>query len=204
MRRSLIAALLAAVGVAALLLLADALTYTPRPPIANLSVPSDDEAAHRAEIERATGPVNDWPAYLQVVREICDDDEQGFALTAAVFADKGDLDAFRINVRHACPDRSDEVEEMLRMTSVDPCVNPTTDSQRRIAEASGCFASPTNSPVPDPSTPPIVYSVLGSAERVSVSVQTATGTDYVEGADAAAPPGLQHPWARQRADLRQK
>ncbi len=69
-----------------------------------------DEAAHRAAYEEALGhPVGDWGTSLELGREFCGYDEYEFGLQAAVMADAGQLETFRLHVEFLCPDRLDEV-----------------------------------------------------------------------------------------------
>lgn len=74
---------------------------------------SVDEDAWRADVEAEQGgPLTDWATYRDVWTEVCDKDEQAFALFVAVGLDQGEtLDHIRLNVRHACPDRLVEVED---------------------------------------------------------------------------------------------
>jgi hypothetical protein len=73
---------------------------------------SVDEEAWRADVEAELGaPVADWAMYRDVWTDVCDDDEDAFALFVAVGLDQGEsLDQMRTNIKHACPDRLVEVE----------------------------------------------------------------------------------------------
>lgn len=86
--------------------------------------------------------MSDWPAYLDAVRDICDQDDETFGYSAALQADKGELDTFKINVRHVCPDRVDDIDKASEAISEveRACENPDeSESARRMAEAVGCL-----------------------------------------------------------------
>lgn len=104
-----------------------------------------DEDAWRADVEEEQGQaVGDWPTYRDVWVRTCEGSETGFGLFIATALDGGyTLDSLRLNVRHACPDRLDELEETQAgiddtRQACDVTPADRTDEQARLAEALGC------------------------------------------------------------------
>src|SRR5688572_14345888 len=74
-----------------------------------------DEVEWQQDVEQELGqPVSDWPAYRDVWVDTCEEDDGVFDLFVAGIMDEGtSVDVIRTNVRHACPDRLEQVEETL-------------------------------------------------------------------------------------------
>ncbi len=101
--------------------------------------PEYDEAAHRADVERVQGHrVGDWPAYLAEVRKVCGMSDQAFGYVVALNKDGGTLERLRVDVHHVCPEREEQLGKETQELSKDPCASPSTDAERRVAEAMGC------------------------------------------------------------------
>lgn len=84
-----------------------------------------NERAWRAADERVIGhAMVDWPKYKRVVLDWCDDDDNGFNLLVAMEMDdpatgnvQSEKALLRTDVRYACPDRSDDLEQAFRLSS---------------------------------------------------------------------------------------
>ena len=73
---------------------------------------ASEDRRFRAGVEQEAGaPVADWPAFLEIGRDVCDDDDETFALDVATFHDQGDLGQLKLIVRHLCPNRAPEIAE---------------------------------------------------------------------------------------------
>jgi len=81
---------------------------------------ASEERTFRTAVEREAGaPVADWPAFIEIGRAVCDDDEETFALDVATFHAQDDLGQLKLIVRHLCPDRAPEIavaQEELGLT----------------------------------------------------------------------------------------
>ena len=81
---------------------------------------ASEERTFRTAVEREAGaPVADWPAFIEIGRDVCDDDEETFALDVATFHAQDDLGQLKLIVRHLCPDRAPEIavaQEELGLT----------------------------------------------------------------------------------------
>jgi len=76
------------------------------------SAPAYDERAHRAEAEKANGPVDDWPKLRDNMRALCTSPAELFAFSVGANYSAGfDVD---IHIRHLCPDRLDEARMVGR------------------------------------------------------------------------------------------
>lgn len=70
--------------------------------------PLYDEAAHRADVEAARGPVADWPKLRDNMRALCQVPPEQFATVVQLNAGAGiDLG---VHIRHLCPDRLSEAQ----------------------------------------------------------------------------------------------
>ncbi len=104
-----------------------------------------DERAWRSDIEAELGsPIGKWEQFRDVWIDVCDENDEGFRSFIAVALDGGDsVDSLRTNVRHACPDRLEELEALrsdlasIRNVCEVP-VDERTEDQDLIAEAMGC------------------------------------------------------------------
>jgi hypothetical protein len=105
---------------------------------------ASEDRRFRAAIEQDAGsPVADWPAFVEIGRDVCDDDEETFALDVATFADQGDIGQLRLIVKHLCPDRAEELADAEADVAAvqEACDAPAADRtsrQRELAEAKGC------------------------------------------------------------------
>ncbi len=104
---------------------------------------SEDRSFRAAAEQEAGAPIADWPAYLEIGRDVCADDEETFALDVATFADQGALGQLKLRVRHLCPDRAREIADAPEdvETVQEACDVPAADrtsAQRDLAEAKGC------------------------------------------------------------------
>ena len=105
---------------------------------------ASEDRRFRAAVEQEAGSsIADWPAFVEIGRDVCDDDDETFALDVATFADQGDIGQLRLIVRHLCPDRADELaaaeEDVAAVKKA--CDTPAADrtsKQRELAEAKGC------------------------------------------------------------------
>ena len=104
-----------------------------------------DEAAWRDSVEQQIGhPVEDWPTYRDVWLRECDEDTDAFQVFVATGLDAGtDADMIRSNVRYACPNRLQDVEDVLangREMDAVCAKSPAerTDDEAMLAEAMGC------------------------------------------------------------------
>lgn len=72
-----------------------------------------DEASWRWEAETALGhELADWPLYRDLTYEQCEGPDRALSAFAAVAADEGtpaEIEAFRLSIYHACPDRLDVI-----------------------------------------------------------------------------------------------
>lgn len=103
-----------------------------------------DEDAWRADLERDGVLVADWSSYAEVWAEQCGADDDELELFVAVGLDSGSTrDEFRTNIRHACPDRLEDLEALFADLDLfdDICDRDPaelTDDEQLMAEASGC------------------------------------------------------------------
>lgn len=72
--------------------------------------PAYDDGAHRAAIEAHLGhPVDDWPTYVDLLREDCRKDGFEFDIQLALNQDGGTYDRLLTSIRHLCPERMADV-----------------------------------------------------------------------------------------------
>ena len=82
---------------------------------------ASQERTFRTAVEREAGaPVADWPAFLEIGRDVCDDDDETFALDVATFHAQDDLGQLKLIVRHLCPDRAPEIAEAQKELGLTP------------------------------------------------------------------------------------
>ena len=82
---------------------------------------ASQERTFRTAVEREAGaPVADWPAFLEIGRDVCDDDDETFALDVATFHAQDDLGQLKLIVRHLCPDRVPEIAEAQEELGLTP------------------------------------------------------------------------------------
>ncbi|GAB2492554.1 hypothetical protein [Nocardiopsis aegyptia] len=80
-----------------------------------------DEDAHRSEVADVLGADPDdqtWQEMREKAETVCASDERQFSLGAAALSDGGDpardLSVRRLHVKHLCPDRLAEHDELVR------------------------------------------------------------------------------------------
>ena len=82
---------------------------------------ASQERTFRTAVEKEAGaPVADWPAFLEIGRDVCDDDDETFALDVATFHAQDDLGQLKLIVRHLCPERSPEIAEAQKELGLMP------------------------------------------------------------------------------------
>lgn len=104
-----------------------------------------DEEAWRADVESDIGhSISDWPTYRDAWVDNCGAGDSEFGLFVAASMDAGTSEGeARTNIRHACPDRLETLEDALAgmgdaRSACDVAVSDRTEEQARLAEAMGC------------------------------------------------------------------
>ncbi|MGH3094578.1 MAG: hypothetical protein ACRDMV_01090 [Streptosporangiales bacterium] len=95
-----------------------------------------DEHAWRHDVEEALGhKVHDWQTYNRLALKQCEAKGDNFDYSVATFLDNGiPANIMRINVRDACPDRQDDLTEVLN-TLAHPCAGMDAHERKQIQQA---------------------------------------------------------------------